>query len=191
MVGDHRAGFGVSRMGLFSGARVYLCPSPQSTPTAKAKALAMWHGVGADVRWTTPERHDAEVAFTSHMPHLVAAAIARTIEQAGHEAASMGPGGRSMTRLAESSPVMWRAIVATNHQAIALALEDCMKQLEIVRDIVARNDQDAVVRLFTEAGAWSEPAPVPTPMKREAPEGTKDAPPSGPKKARGDSGRTG
>ncbi|MBI3568753.1 MAG: prephenate dehydrogenase/arogenate dehydrogenase family protein [Gemmatimonadetes bacterium] len=168
MVGDHRAGFGVSRMGLFSGARVYLCPSPQSEPAAKTKALEMWHAVGADVRWTTPERHDGEVAFTSHMPHLVAAAIARTIEHAGHDATALGPGGRSMTRLAESSPAMWRAIVATNHEAIARALDACIVELETVRDIVGRCDQDAVVRLFTEAGAWSEPPETPSPATKRA-----------------------
>ena len=70
MAGDHRAGFAASTLGMFTGARVYLCPSAESSTAAKTKALDLWHALGADVRWTTPEAHDAEVAYTSHLPHL-------------------------------------------------------------------------------------------------------------------------
>lgn len=155
MAGDHRTGFAASRMGLFTGARVYLTPSAQSAPAARTKALALWQAVGAAVHWTTAEEHDIEVAFTSHLPHLVAAALAQTIAGAGLGADALGPAGREMTRLAGSSPAMWRAIVATNHAAIVAALGACAAQLDAVRSMVARRDDDGVARLFAEAGAWS------------------------------------
>jgi len=160
MAGDHRAGFAASTLGMFTGARVYLCPSAESSTAAKTKALDLWHALGADVRWTTPEAHDAEVAYTSHLPHLLSAALARTIERAGHDRAALGAGGQSMTRLAASSPAMWQAIVATNHEAIARALADCAAELEAVRETVARGDMEAICRLFTHTGRWlAEPTP--------------------------------
>ncbi len=167
MAGDHRAGFAASRTGLFAGSRVSLCPSAQSSPAAKTKALALWHAVGADVRWTTAGEHDGEVAFTSHLPHLLSAALARTIEKAGHDAGALGPGGKEMTRLSRSSPAMWQAIVSTNHEAIARALGACAAELEAVRELVARRDHDGVARLFELAGAWQGvPATAAKPQKK-------------------------
>lgn len=156
MAGDHRSGFAASRVGLFDGSRVYLTPSAQSTPAARTKALLLWHKVGAKVVWTTAEAHDAEVAFTSHLPHLLAAALARTIAGAGLRPDALGPAGREMTRLARSSPAMWRAIVATNHEAIVAALGACAAQFDAMRATVESRDLDGVARLFADAGAWSE-----------------------------------
>lgn len=158
MAGDHRSGFAASRVGLFDDACVYLTPSAQATPVARAKSLALWHTVGATVRWTTAELHDAEVAFTSHLPHLLAAALARTIASAGLRPDALGPAGREMTRLARSSPAMWRAIVATNHDAIVAALGACAAEFDTLRAMVERRDLDGVARSFAEAGAWSEPS---------------------------------
>jgi len=181
MAGDSRAGFAASRPGLFTGSRVYLCPSSRSEPPAKTKALKLWHAVGADVRWTTAEEHDGEVAFTSHLPHLLSAALARTIATAGHDVAALGTGGRVMTRLAGSSPAMWQAIVSTNHAAIVRALAACASQLDQVRELVARKDHTSVARLFEESGEWLRAAPADAAPENKAPR----------KKARGASGITG
>ncbi len=155
MAGDHRTGFRASREGLFRGARVYLCPNALSSDSARRAAAEFWTALDSEVVWTVADAHDEVVAYTSHLPHLLSAALQRTIAAAGHEAQALGAGGRDMTRLSRSSPAMWRAIVSTNSAAIARALADCAAQLDEVRDMVARQDHDAVARIFTEAGTWS------------------------------------
>ena len=69
---------------------------------------ALWSALGARPAWTTAAEHDRLMTRVSHVPQLVANALARTLAQAGVAHADLGPGGRDMTRLAGSSPELWR-----------------------------------------------------------------------------------
>ena len=77
-------------------------------------------------------RHDREMAWRSHLPHLVSNSLAVTLRDAGVRRSSLGPGGRDMTRLAGGALSMWAPIVEDNAAEIVVALRACEAQLRAV-----------------------------------------------------------
>ena len=103
----------------------------------------------------TTKAHDIEIAYISHIAHLLSATLALTLARAHYPRASLGAGGRDVTRLASSSPAMWGAIVAANGANISRALNAYMKEVQKVRRAVAKNDAGAIRELFVSTGAWA------------------------------------
>src|SRR2546428_4763746 len=118
MTGDHRSGWSASRRGLFEGATVYLCPTKDTRSDARELAQELWTALGARVEWIDADVHDSRVAFTSHLPHTAAAAIALALSRAGVRPSELGPGGRDVLRIAASSADTWTPIATDNADAI-------------------------------------------------------------------------
>ncbi len=154
MAGGHRSGWGASCTNLFEGARVYLCPTADSTESAVNLARELWQSLGARPTCSTPEEHDRALAWTSHLPHIVSTAAALALSRAGIGREELGPGGRDVTRLAGSSPDVWTAIARDNAPAIEAALLAAEAELAAFREaLVAPSDRDLHGR-FTAARAW-------------------------------------
>jgi prephenate dehydrogenase len=154
MAGDHRSGWSAARPGLFSGARVYLC-APERTPAELvARADAFWRGLDAHPMTIDALAHDRTLAWTSHLPHLVSAALALTLGQAGVGRDELGPGGRDITRLAGSSPEMWSAIAVENAAAIDAALAAAEREVSSFRRLLSRADAGELHSKFAAARAW-------------------------------------
>ena len=158
LAGDHRSGWAASRRALFMRAKVFVCPTRTSLPATIKLARAFWRSLGALPVDLTAKTHDAEVAYTSHLPHLLSAALARTLSRANHPRSALGAGGRDATRLASSSPVMWSAIVAANGPNLTRALDAYSKELRQLRKAASNGDAAAIHELFTATGAWAGPA---------------------------------
>ncbi len=156
MAGDRHAGWTASRRGLFAGARVDLCANATATPAAWRRARAMWRRVGARPAACDATAHDAEVAVSSHLPQLLALALAGTLAARGISRSRLGPGGRDMTRLAGSSPDVWAAIVDDNAAEVLVALDACGSMLGAIRGAVAAHDRAAVRDVLTHARQWLE-----------------------------------
>jgi prephenate dehydrogenase len=156
MTGDHRAGWLASRRGLFAGARVDLCRTPHTTDAAWRRARALWHAVGATTAERDATMHDAEMAFTSHLPQLLSLALAGTLSSRGIARARLGDGGRDMTRMAASSVEMWGAILDENAVPVLDALDTCLAQLGALRGAVGRHDRRSLVEAFAAAHQWTE-----------------------------------
>jgi 3-phosphoshikimate 1-carboxyvinyltransferase len=155
IAGDHRSGWAASRLGLFSGSRVYLCPASDASPATVDRAVAFWRELGADHRVLTADEHDRHVAWTSHLPHVVANAVALALAGSGVQRHELGPGGRDVTRLAGSSPEMWAAILRENGRAVDGALAAAEREIAGFRDAIGRGDADALRRRFADARDWS------------------------------------
>ena len=82
MAGGHRSGWDASRAGLFEGAPVYLCPTSRASEDARSLADAFWRDVGARPICMDAERHDNQLAWTSHLPHIVSTALALALAEA-------------------------------------------------------------------------------------------------------------
>jgi prephenate dehydrogenase len=152
VAGKETTGAGAAVEDLFVGRRLIVTPSARSTPEALEKIEALWRATGARVERMRPAAHDAILARASHLPQLVASALAATLadEQVdGHWAAAFGAGGlRDTTRIAASSPEMWRDICLTNREAIVSALQLFRASLEDFSRAVAAADSDKLQRLF-------------------------------------------
>jgi prephenate dehydrogenase len=117
--------------------------------------------IGARVLLVEPEAHDAAVALISHLPQLVASALASLLgaehedEVADRELAQRlaASGWRDMTRLAGSSWGMWRDICLTNQPNISDALGVLIAELQSLKDALDARDFNRARELFAEANA--------------------------------------
>lgn len=155
LAGDHRAGWLASRRGLFAGARVDLCRTPGTTETAWRRARALWKSVGANAAERDAALHDAEMAFSSHLPQLLSLALAGALSSRAIARSRLGGGGQDMTRMAASSVEMWAAILEENAVPVVDALDTCLAQLGALRRAVERHDRSALGEAFAVAHHWS------------------------------------
>jgi prephenate dehydrogenase len=154
MAGDHRAGWGASRKGLFAGATVYLCRTRRTGEEPVALAQDLWRALGARTQIIDAEMHDHLLAHSSHLMQSVATALALTLEKAGVSRSELGPGGRDSTRLAGGSVEMWSAIARDNADALVPAIHELETQLERLRTALAERDESAIRQLLSTARSW-------------------------------------
>jgi prephenate dehydrogenase len=154
MAGDHRSGWSAARRGLFAGARVYLCAPPTASAELVARADGFWRQLDAHPVTIDAAAHDRTLAWTSHLPHVVSAALALALGRAGVGRDELGPGGRDITRLAGSSPEMWSAIAAENANAIDAALAAAEQEVASFRRLLSRADAGELHSKFAAARAW-------------------------------------
>jgi prephenate dehydrogenase len=154
MAGDHRSGWAASRAGLFVDAPLYLCPAVDSVPQAVTLAESLWRTLGARPIEMDAVVHDERLAWTSHLPHMIAVVLGLTLGEGGVGREELGPGGRDMTRIAGSSPDMWTAIAVDNADPIDAALAVAEREIGALREEIARRDASALHERFTSARAW-------------------------------------
>jgi CMP/dCMP kinase len=126
-----------------------LTPQAETRPDAVAEVARWWWAVGASVSNMTPEAHDATLAVTSHLPHLIAFAYLQTIEPA-HLAYAAG-GFRDFSRIAASDPAMWAPIFVQNRAPVLAALDGVERELAHIRRLVETGDQQGLTGLIERA----------------------------------------
>jgi prephenate dehydrogenase len=149
LAGSEQSGPEHARADLFEGRVTVVTPTPATPPEALGRVSAFWEALGSRVRSMSPEDHDRALARTSHLPHLVAAALAGTLPPELLPLAATG--FRDSTRIAAGDPALWKAILLQNRPAVLAALETFRQQLERLADAVARADAEALDRLLTHA----------------------------------------
>jgi prephenate dehydrogenase len=109
---------------------------------------ALWEGVGARVEEMAPATHDAILARVSHLPHLVAYALAAAVGEATVDGAPVlpyaGSGFRDTTRIAGSPAELWRDIALANAAALRDALGEFRAALDRLTALVERGDAAAL-----------------------------------------------
>jgi prephenate dehydrogenase len=138
MCGKEKSGLKNATPQLFQGAPFALALLPRTTPRARALAEQLIDTVGAHPVIMDAEVHDRWTAATSHMPYLLACALANATPQ---EAAPLvGPGLRSSTRLAASSTRMMLDILSTNSVPVVDALGSLRKELDLLEELIKHED---------------------------------------------------
>jgi len=160
VAGKETTGAGAAEAGLFKDQRVIVTPSARSTPQALDKVEALWRATGAKLERMAPEVHDAILARASHLPQLVASALAAALADEnvdGRWAAGFGAGGlRDTTRIAASSAEMWRDICLTNRDAIVAALGIYRASFERFFRAVKQGDSETLMALLERGRAMRE-----------------------------------
>lgn len=136
IAGAERSGLDASFPELFQGRRVILTPTAETDRDALARVRQMWNAAGAELEELSADRHDALLAATSHLPHLLAYALVAAL--ARHDAGEdifrlAGSGFRDTTRIAASSPALWEEILLANRDAVLSALGGFQQELDSVR----------------------------------------------------------
>jgi prephenate dehydrogenase len=138
MCGKERSGLANADPDLFRSAPFALTPTPGSSPRSRGLAEQLVDLVGANPLWLDAAMHDRWVAATSHVPYLVANALAAATPLDARP--MVGPGLRSTTRLAPTSWTMMRDILETNRPNILGGLQNFRKQIEILESLLAAGD---------------------------------------------------
>jgi prephenate dehydrogenase len=156
IAGAEKSGAAAASAELYRGRNVVVTPMPEIDPSAVGLVRALWETCGATVREMTPQVHDEVFAAVSHLPHLLAFALVEDIatrsnsEELFSYAAS---GFRDFTRIAGSSPEMWRDICLANRTALLKELEVYQGQLDRLHAMLGQADGAALEQIFSHASA--------------------------------------
>ncbi|SIO30932.1 prephenate dehydrogenase [Burkholderia sp. GAS332] len=136
---------------LYVNRNVVLCPLPENAPEAVERVAAMWRATGACVRDMAPEQHDRVLASVSHLPHVLSFALVEQILNSPDAALkfSFAAGGfRDFTRIAASSPEMWRDVCVANRVALLDELDAYTAVLARLRAAIDAADGAALEAVF-------------------------------------------
>jgi prephenate dehydrogenase len=156
MAGSEQTGVEAARADLFVDATYLLTPTAE-TPNHASDRLERWvRGLGARPVRLDPEVHDRAVAGISHLPHVVAAALASAVaSETGVNRERLrqliAGGFKSTTRIAASSPEMWRDICLTNRDALLETLKEFETELALFRRALEDRDGDSLLEAFERA----------------------------------------
>ena len=154
IAGSENSGVDASNAQLFVDHRVILTPVEGNDPAAVAVIRAMWASAGADVLDMTVTEHDAVLAATSHLPHVLAYTLvdALTQAEASDDIFRFAAGGfRDFTRIASSDPVMWRDIAIANRSALLDSIDNFSEHLANLRSAVAQENAQQLFDTFNRA----------------------------------------
>jgi prephenate dehydrogenase len=146
LAGSEKSGAEHASAGLFKERLVVVTPTDWTPADAVHQICVFWQELGARVRLMGPEEHDRAVALTSHLPHLLASALAGILPAELAELTATG--FRDTTRLAGGSPGLWRAILLANRDALLAALDQLGGQLDRFRAALLQGDEAAIERLL-------------------------------------------
>ena len=149
IAGSEHSGVEHSDATLFAGREIILTPSENTDAAAVDTVTAMWALTGAYIRQMSVKAHDAMLAASSHMPHIVSYALTGALER--DEADPMIHGGgalRDMTRIAGSDPLMWADIAVTNRAALLDAIDQFDAEMKSLRAMIDAQDADAMRAYF-------------------------------------------
>ena len=150
MAGSHERGFDHSRADLFRDAPCVVT-EPAATPE-RDRLCDFWRALGARIVVRAPAEHDAEVAWMSHVPHVLAYAFADSLGEAPVAAREVaGAGFRDFTRIARSEPEMWGDILTANRKALSAPLRAAGEALAEIGRAIEANDADTLEQMISAA----------------------------------------
>ena len=162
MCGSERSGYAAARADLFEGVDVWLCPGdgrggggPAGTGSATDRASDFWRLLGARPATIGADRHDRLMAWASHLPQLLANALAVALDEAGIGPDMLGPGGTDMTRLAGSSPEVWTPLLEAAATEDIRALRSAEAHIATIRRALEAGDGAAIEDILTRGNRWT------------------------------------
>ncbi|MGE5160962.1 MAG: prephenate dehydrogenase [Betaproteobacteria bacterium] len=154
IAGRERPGVESSDPRLFDGKLVVATPVAETDPAATERVENLWRRLGARVERMDAKEHDRVFAAVSHLPHLLAFALVAQIareEDADRKLGKAGAGFRDFTRIAASSPRMWRDVCVANREALAVELRGYRALLDELQAALDAGDGDALEAVFRAA----------------------------------------
>jgi prephenate dehydrogenase len=168
IAGKEKTGAAAGSEDLFSGRRCILTPTPRTDPEALERMQGLWQEAGAVVLTMDPHLHDKILGAVSHLPHVAAFALMNALieirsnvpalDLAGHS----GGGLRDTTRIAASSPEMWRDIFLWNRENVVACIRAYEHALAELRQLIQMRDAAGIEKLLERAKQEREKFPIRT-----------------------------
>lgn len=158
IAGREKSGVAYASPNLFQGARCLVTPTKKTDSKALDTICQLWESAGSIVLSMDPFVHDWVLGSVSHLPHIAAFGIMNALEDLQAQMEDpvdlmdfSGGGLRDTTRIAASSPEMWRDICLANRQNLVRMIETYIQHLEKFRDLLEKENGAALVDLMTKA----------------------------------------
>ena len=163
IAGAEKSGAGAAQADLYQGRKVVLTPLPENSAASVARVRRTWELCGAAVSELAPQQHDAVFAAVSHLPHLLSFALVHDLAQRDNRDLLLSfaaSGFRDFTRIAASSPEMWRDICLANREALLRELRSYIAELNQMGAALEAGDAERLEQTFRAArelrAGWTE-----------------------------------
>ena len=157
IAGKEKSGVKAATDRLFEGTKCILTPTKKTDASALKKIKALWKSVGAEVVLMDPMLHDKALGAVSHLPHVAAYSIVNTaaeIKKDGNNFIAFSGGGfKDFTRIAASSPEMWRDIFLSNRENLVNMISLYQKNLEKLKRYIKDKDSKRLIKELEKAKA--------------------------------------
>ncbi|MDD4910848.1 MAG: prephenate dehydrogenase/arogenate dehydrogenase family protein [Sideroxydans sp.] len=161
IAGGEKSGASAALADLYQGKRVVLTPLNENAKDAVSRIRKAWEMCGANVSELTAEQHDTVFAAVSHLPHLLSFALVHDLAKRDNKDQLLSfaaSGFRDFTRIAASSPEMWRDICMANRDALMVELQQYAAELFVLHQALESNDAAKLEEIFSLArevrSAW-------------------------------------
>ncbi|MFI5457586.1 MAG: prephenate dehydrogenase [Isosphaerales bacterium] len=142
LAGSERRGVVHARADLFDGRVCVLTPTPRTRLERTRRALAFWTALGCRVVELLPSEHDEIMAYTSHLPHALAGALASSVPV---EWLPLAAGAyRDGTRVAAADSALWTAIFRDNRGPLLKAMSTLQERLDAFKYALMTDDEEAI-----------------------------------------------
>ena len=149
LVGSEKRGPAHANAALYEGGVCVMTPTDKTNRLAKDKTKHFWTQLGMTVKIMSPQEHDEQLAYVSHLPHLSAFALMKILPDNAVELATQGL--KDTTRVAASDADVWRDIALSNHKYILKSLDEMVKVLAGMRKAIVSQDKEALAEIFKQA----------------------------------------
>jgi prephenate dehydrogenase len=163
IAGGAQHGVVAAKANLFEGKQTIICQLQENSAADVALVESFWQALGSRIKRISAIQHDAIYAAVSHLPHLLSYALMTSVlnsEDAEQKLGHAGAGFRDFTRIAASSPEMWRDICLANKSAILQELDQYLVIAKALRELIAKEDSQALEKVFLKASearkGWEE-----------------------------------
>jgi prephenate dehydrogenase len=155
IAGTEQSGAEASFAELFEDRLCILTPTENSDAESLALVTAMWEATKSRVVSMNARQHDEFLASVSHLPHMAAFALVNAVRQQSddeHDPFQFAAGGfRDFTRIASSSPEMWRDIAISNRDALSANIDALQMQLAELKQMLENSDGEKLLQSFATA----------------------------------------
>jgi prephenate dehydrogenase len=153
IAGSEKPGIKNSDPDLFNGSNTIVTPTDKSSKESVEKVSAFWSAVGSNVLTMNPELHDNIFAYVSHLPHVAAYTLMNTVSSSDIENIFSFSGGglKDYTRIASSSPEMWKTIFMQNKESVLESIKNFKNNLELIESAIERDDLNKLQSLLENA----------------------------------------
>lgn len=152
IAGSEKSGIDTARDDLFKGKLCIITKTPNINEESFDKVWGLWSALGSRVELMDPEEHDHVFGLVSHLPHVAAYALINAIADVDVGCLKYaGEGFKDTTRIAASSPVLWRDICAFNSENLIRALDMLKSNIEGITSYLREGEYDALEETFRQA----------------------------------------
>ena len=155
IAGAEQSGVQAAQADLYCNKHVILTPLQETSADAVKQVTDLWQACGAHVSHMPADEHDQILAATSHLPHILAFTLMNLLNHSTDNPENLlrfaGSGFRDFTRIASSSPEMWRDICLANREAILTQINAYQTELSALQAMLTRNEGNALEKAFSQA----------------------------------------